>query len=37
VDPADVPLQRLVLPVDHHRLAGTHVFLRRVDPQKILT
>jgi hypothetical protein len=37
VDPADVPLQRLVLPWTITALAGTHVFLRRVDPQKILT
>ena len=34
VDPADVPLQRLVLPVDAWpRMAGTHVCLRRVEPR----
>jgi fatty-acyl-CoA synthase len=28
VDAADVPLQRLVLPLDHHAMAGTQVCLR---------
>jgi fatty-acyl-CoA synthase len=35
VDAADVPLQRLVLPLDHGANAGTSVCLRKVDPALI--
>ena len=35
LDPADVPLQRLVLPVDAALVAGTSVCLRRANAKTI--